>query len=98
MDSIKQKNSKPYVQKFSSGWLEVPAFKEWVLPVESDKTKAYCKCCKCHLQAHFKGLENTINPKNMKKQQNLFQVEDKQNLILNLLKNLLFKKRKRKLL
>eukprot|EP00795_Rhopilema_esculentum_P009772 gene9772-18305_t len=45
-----------YAQKFSHAWQNDPDFKGWLVPVEGDTNKAFCKLCKTELKTHRNDL------------------------------------------
>lgn len=60
-----------YSQHYRSDWEKMAVFKEWLQPVANDRTKAYCKYCKCDMAAKLSILKlhilsakhkNTIEP------------------------------------
>ncbi len=48
---------KQYQQKFRKEWLREEAFKEWLAPLDFDENKAYCKFCRCEVNAKYQDLK-----------------------------------------
>ena len=45
-----------YAQAYRKSWESFPDLKDWLRPVESDKTKAYCLYCKCEITAKLSDV------------------------------------------
>lgn len=45
-----------YAQAYRKSWESIPDLKDWLRPVEKDKTKAYCLYCKCEITAKLSDL------------------------------------------
>lgn len=52
-----------YTQKFRKEWLNNKLFKDWIIEIEGDVTKARCKYCKCDLIAKNYDLTQHLNTK-----------------------------------
>lgn len=50
--------TKKYSQKFRKEWLKCKSFNSWLCELPADPTKAYCKLCKCEIQAKYCQLVN----------------------------------------
>ena len=48
---------KQYQKKFRKEWLKESAFKEWIAPSD-DENKAFCKFCRCSLNAKYQDLKS----------------------------------------
>ncbi|KAL0830039.1 hypothetical protein ABMA28_003497 [Loxostege sticticalis] len=56
-----------YNQHFRAEWESMTDFKEWLQPVESDTTKAYCKYCKSQIVAKYYCLkQHALSSKHLK--------------------------------
>ncbi|XP_025154657.1 uncharacterized protein LOC112588559 [Harpegnathos saltator] len=47
-----------YKQKFRLAWLKSDKFKDWLLPIDDDPTRATCKWCKCTITAKLTDIDN----------------------------------------
>lgn len=68
-ETVINKKNKP-INKFSDGWLKIPAFQGWLQKSEEKKRNtelAFCKVCSCNLMAH-KGdlMKHCISQKHKK--------------------------------
>lgn len=45
-----------YTQMYRKSWESFPELKDWLRPLEKDKTKAYCAFCKCEITAKLSDL------------------------------------------
>lgn len=57
-----------YKQKFRTAWLKANEYKDWLLSIDNDPTRATCKYCKCTITAKLTDINNhmksgkSINP------------------------------------
>ena len=56
-----------YTQHYSPKWQTLPELKNWVCPSESGPGKAYCKLCKCDINAKLCDLKAHANTQKHKK-------------------------------
>ncbi|XP_037070596.1 pyrroline-5-carboxylate reductase 3-like [Pollicipes pollicipes] len=47
-----ESSKKIYLQRYRSAWEEVPAFRDWLMPVPDDPFSAACASCECSMKAH----------------------------------------------
>ncbi|EFN80254.1 hypothetical protein EAI_09006 [Harpegnathos saltator] len=47
-----------YKQKFRLAWLKSDKFKDWLLPIDDDPTRATCKWCKCTITVKLTDIDN----------------------------------------
>ena len=49
-----------YSQNYRNEWESIPEFKDWIQPVSSDRTKAFCKFCKTEIRAKVFDLKKHL--------------------------------------
>ena len=47
-------------QKFRTAWTKLPQYANWLLPVDGDPTRAWCKYCKNGLNAKLTTINNHL--------------------------------------
>ena len=47
------RKQKQYKQKFRKEWLRNGIFKNWLMKVSNNSYTAYCKFCKCEINAKY---------------------------------------------
>jgi hypothetical protein len=50
-------------QKYRSEWKKLPQLKGWIQPCSTDINKAFCKYCKCLLNAKLGDLQKHVKTK-----------------------------------
>ena len=67
-----------YAQAYRKSWESIPDLKDWLRPVEKDKTKAYCVYCKCEITAKLSDLRrHTSSVKHVRAAEPFFLVRGK---------------------
>lgn len=49
--------SKTYKQRFRDCWLKEDKYKEWLMAILGDPFKAFCKFCKCSIEAKKANID-----------------------------------------
>lgn len=49
-----------YKQKFRISWLKENKYKDWLLPINDDPTRAACKYCNCTINVKLTDINNHL--------------------------------------
>ena len=55
-----------YTQKFREEWLKNSKYSKWLIRVEGDNTKAFCKMCHCSIRARLADIDSHCETKKHK--------------------------------